>query len=86
MKITRLFAGEDGKSQFEDFEISLDDAGEIGRLSERYPVRDLIFRENDSTYDYDWHRAPQRQYIVMLEGMVEVEAGSGEIRRKNAPR
>ena len=32
-------------------------------------------------YDYDWHRAPQRQFIVLLDGEIEIEVGTGEIRR-----
>jgi hypothetical protein len=81
MKITRLYAADDGTSHFEDVEIALSDAGPIGRLSEPRPVAAVFFRENDPDYDYDWHRAPRRQYIVLLDGEIEIEAGSGEVRR-----
>ncbi len=80
MKITRIYAGEDGESHFEDVDIPLKDAGDIGRLSERVPVKSVIFRENDATYDYDWHHAPQRQYVVMLDGEIEIETGTGDKR------
>jgi quercetin dioxygenase-like cupin family protein len=36
-----------------------------------------ISDETDPSYDYHWHPAPQRQYIIMLEGELEVEAGDG---------
>ena len=39
------------------------------------------FRENDSGYDYDWHHAPQRQLIVLLDGEIEIETSFGERRR-----
>jgi len=62
-------------------EIPLKDAGEIGRLSERVPASGIIFRENDANYDYDWHTAPARQYIIMLDGEIEIEVSSGHKRR-----
>ncbi len=81
MQITRLYTGQDEHSHFEDIEISLEDAGQIGKLSKRYPATGVIFRENDADYDYDWHNAPQRQYIIMLDGEVEIEVGDGTKRR-----
>lgn len=81
MHITRLYSGPDGESHFEDTEIPLKDAGDIGRLSERLPATGVIFRENDPDYDYDWHPAPRRQYILMMTGEIEVEVGDGTKRR-----
>ena len=80
MKITRLYTGGDGKSHFEDIEIPLEDQGNIGRLSALVPARGIIFREPPGDYNYQWHNAPQRQYIVMLEGSVEIEIGDGSKR------
>lgn len=81
MKITRVYANAEGESRFDEVDIALEDAGTIGRLSRRFPVRDIIFRENDSDYDYDWHCAPQRQYIALLDGEIEMETSDGEKRR-----
>lgn len=80
MKMTRIYADEDGESRFEEFEIDLDEAGEIGRLSQPYPVESVVFRQNPPDYDYDWHCAPRRQYIVLLDGTIEIEVSSGETR------
>jgi hypothetical protein len=80
-KITRVYSDADGESHFGQLEVPLRDAGEIGRLSEARPVGGIIFRENDADYDYDWHNAPQRQYIVMLDGEIEIEVSDGERRR-----
>jgi len=80
MIITRLWADEAGESHFEDTEVSLRDEGPIGRLSDPLPAASMILRENEPGYDYDWHTAPRRQYIVMLSGLVEIEASDGEIR------
>jgi hypothetical protein len=81
MRITRIYADRDGESHFAEVQITLEAAGEIGRLSEPHPVATLIFRENDPDYDFDWHRAPQRQFIVLLDGAIEIEASDGEKRR-----
>jgi uncharacterized cupin superfamily protein len=81
MKITRLYTGRDGESHFGDMELALEDQGDIGRLSEKQQATGIIFRETDGDYDYDWHNAPCRQYVIMLDGEVEIEAGDGTKRR-----
>ncbi len=80
MKVTRLYTGNDNQSHFEDIEIRLEDAGKSGRLSELVKATGVFFRETPGTYDYDWHNAPRRQYVVMLEGEVEIEIGDGSKR------
>ena len=81
VKVTRIYTGDDGESRFEDFDIPLRDAGDIGSLSELVKATGVIFRETAGDYDYDFHNAPQRQYVVMLDGEVDIEIGDGTIRR-----
>jgi hypothetical protein len=81
MEITRLYTGPDKESHFEDTEIELDDAGDIGQLSGRVDATGIIFRRTDPDYNYGWHNAPRRQYIIMLDGAVDVEVGDGTVRR-----
>lgn len=81
MTITRLYTGDDNESHFEDFEIELEDGGDIGHLSERLDATGIIFRRTDPDYNYDWHNAPRRQYIFMLDGAVDIEIGDGTVRR-----
>ena len=81
MKITRIFCDENGESHFKDLEIPLVDQGEIGFLSEDITVKKLQFRVVSADYDYDFHCAPQKQYIVLLDGGVEIETSLGEIRK-----
>jgi quercetin dioxygenase-like cupin family protein len=78
--ITRIYSDETGESHFEDIEMALTDAGEIGKLSPPVAVNSLIFREVAPTYDWDFHNAPQRQYIILLEGEIEIETSLGEKR------
>lgn len=80
MRITRLYTGDDGESHFEEIDIPLRDAGDIGALSEQLQATGIIFRETSGDYAYQWHNAPTRQFVLMLEGQVEIEVGSGEKR------
>lgn len=79
-KITRLYSDNNGESRFEDITIPLKDSGEIGLLSEMIPTGGIIFREVLPTYDYDFHNAPQRQYIILLDGEIEIETSLGDKR------
>jgi hypothetical protein len=81
VKVTRVYTGLDERTHFDEIDIPLFDAGDIGRLSEIVPATGIIFRENAADYDYDWHPAPCRQYVVLLEGAIESEVGDGETRR-----
>jgi hypothetical protein len=78
--ITRLYTGGSGISHFEDVEIPLSDEGKIGFLSEIEKATGIRFRTNRADYNYNWHNAPRRQYIIMQEGQVEVTASDGEVR------
>lgn len=81
MKLTRIYAGADGESHFGDFELELKDAGDIGRLTPLQAATGIIFRETSGDYDYAWHNAPRRQYVVILEGEVDFTVSDGETRR-----
>lgn len=81
MKITRLYTGDDNESHFEEIDVPLTDAGDIGKLSQVYFATGVVLRETDGCYDYDFHNAPQKQFIIMLDGEIEIETGLGEKRR-----
>lgn len=68
MKFTRIHADEAGESHFDEMEVELNGAGAIGRLSEPIAASSVVFRPNDPGYDYDWHVASQRRFIVLLDG------------------
>lgn len=78
--ITRVYADQQGESRFEDIDLPLKEAGEIGYLSESIPAREVMFRKVKPTYDYDFHTAPQRQFIILLDGKIEIETSLGEKR------
>ena len=81
MKITRLYTGPDGESHFEDIEVPLEEGGHIGKLSQLQDATGIIFRETGPDYDYDWHNVPRRQYMISIEGAVDIEVGDGTTRR-----
>ncbi|MEX2600079.1 MAG: hypothetical protein WD355_00445 [Balneolaceae bacterium] len=78
---TRIYSDEQGETRFEDISIPLKDMGTIGSLSESVPAKEVIFREVPADYDYDFHTAPQRQYILLLDGEIEIETSLGEKRQ-----
>lgn len=84
MIITRLYNDEKGESHFTDIEVELFDSGNIGKLSEKFHVNEIIFRETSGDYNYDFHNAPQRQFIILLEGEIQIETSLGEVRNFKA--
>lgn len=79
-QVTKVYADEQGDTHFETVQYPLTDAGPIGFLSEKLPVRDVIFREVTADYDFDFHTAPQRQFIILLDGRIEIETSLGDKR------
>ena len=82
--VTRIYSDENGESRFEDIFILMNDAGDIGALSENLAVKGIIFLEVEPSYDYDFHNAPQKQYIILLDGGIEIERSLGETRKFGA--
>lgn len=79
--ITRIYSDDKGDSHFGEIKIPLSEAGETGALSERYPVEEIIFRTVNPAYDYEFHCAPERQFIILLDGEIEIETSVGEKRK-----
>jgi len=77
MTIVRIYTGADNRSHFEDVRIPLKSAGKVGFLSELMQATGIVFRETGGDYNYEFHTAPRRQYVINLEGEVEIEVGDG---------
>ncbi len=84
MKIVRVYTGDDGKSHFEDIEVDYPVVDETGRKSDLQNATGIIFRETGGDYKLDFHNAPRRQYVINLQGGVEIEVGDGTKRRLHA--
>jgi quercetin dioxygenase-like cupin family protein len=79
--VTRVYSDKNGDTKFEDIHMPLKDAGEIGKLSKGVPVTSIIFREVEASYDYDFHNAPQKQYLILIDGGIKIETTLGEKRQ-----
>lgn len=80
MKICKLYAKDDDKSYFTEVEISTANSQALGLYSQGFPVKEIFFRQMQVGALFDWHNAPQEQYIVYLSGKVEIQASGGEIK------
>jgi hypothetical protein len=80
MRIHNLYIDAGGVSHFRDIEVAWAEEKNFTRYSRRLPATGISFSEASPAYDLDWHPAPRRQYIINLEGGVEVTAGDGEKR------
>ena len=78
--ITKVYSDINGDSQFEEIRVPLNPAGTIGYLSEKHEVESLVFRKVLPAYDYDFHTAPAKQFIILLDGKIEIETSLGEKR------
>lgn len=82
--VVRVYSDSNGDSRFEDITIPLKDAGEIGKLSKEFPATSIIFREVEPEYDYNFHNTPQKQYLILIDGEIEIETTLGEKRQFKA--
>ena len=80
MRIHNLYTDAKGDSHFRDIEIEWAEEKHFSKMSKRLPANGIIFRETSGDYDLDWHPAPRRQYIINLDGGVQITASDGEAR------
>ncbi len=80
IKNVTLFTGEDKKSYFKEQTPIYEIEQPLGVYSKKILTKGMTFRVFKAGARYDWHNAPQPQYIIYLEGEVEVEASGGETR------
>ena len=69
----RLYTGEDGQSHMETYDVP-----------DVMPVVEMVFRKHEPGNFIDWHPAPRRQFIITLEGEVEIGLGDGSIYKLGA--
>ena len=69
----RLFTGADGRSHFEDLDMA-DGCAAYGKLQ---TATSVTFRQVMPGDFQDWHSAPRRQYVITLQGGVEIGVGDG---------
>jgi hypothetical protein len=77
MRIHNIYADAAGESHIRDVRIEWARSGATGKISDPERVTSLAFRETDGGYNLEWHNAPRRQYIINLEGSVEIKTSDG---------
>ena len=80
MHIHDLYADAKGETHFRDIEIEPATEGPGGKVSGRFPATGVVVRTTEGSYIYDWHTAPQRQYVINLDAAVKVTASDGQSR------
>jgi hypothetical protein len=77
VKVTRLYAGSDGKTKVEEYEVPLKPRDSGSEASGSIGVTSLSVRRTTPAYNVDWHPAPRRQLVVTLAGESEIELEGG---------
>jgi hypothetical protein len=75
--IVRIYSGDDGQTHFEDLPLPTRESHNVAVQA----GANVVFRRFPADYWSDWHTAPRRQYIFVLEGQVEIGIGDGTTRR-----
>lgn len=81
MKIIEIYTGKDLKSYFKEHLPLKKIPRELGNYSAGISVDKMYFREFLPGEFFDWHNAPQSQYIIYMTGIIEVKASGGETRQ-----
>ena len=75
--IARIYTGPDNKTHLEELRLPPEDVD----ISALQTAAGILFRRFPAGTFMDWHNAPRRQYIITLEGQVEIGLGDGSVRR-----
>jgi quercetin dioxygenase-like cupin family protein len=76
MSMTRLYTGTDGQTHIEEI-----DPASRPDLTALHATKGVVFRATPPGYFSDWHNAPRRQYVITLEGEVEIGLADGSVHR-----
>lgn len=75
---THMYSGDDGLTHFKEVELEpTQDEKKFRVSSELIPATGVFFRETEGSYDNDWHTAPRKTFVIMLEGGMEITASDG---------
>ncbi len=84
MKYLRTYTGEDDHTYFEEVDLPFSFERAQGRETDLMSAESIHFRLTPGNMDYDFHTAPRRRLIILLDGGLEVETGHGDKRQFRA--
>jgi hypothetical protein len=86
MNYSRVYADDDGVTHFGDASMELSEVAYAPPappflVSDAVPTRQFLLCGAPAGWEGGWHPAPARQFVVLLQGELEIEAGDGEVRQ-----
>lgn len=80
MEYTRIYRDINGDTHFEKCPALMPNRTGMGHISESLGSATAIyFQKNDPHFDWDFHQAPQKLFIIILGGVIEIEVSDGEV-------
>ena len=79
MNMIRLYTGSDGQTHIEELDLATHP-----QLTTMQGTKGIVFRTTKPGHFVDWHNAPRRQYVITLEGEVEIGLEDGTLHRFGA--
>jgi quercetin dioxygenase-like cupin family protein len=83
MNLIRLYTGKDNHSHFEDLgEIDVFCSEKDGSafLSKEFKVKEFRYAKHPKNYFFDFHIAPRKEYVIILDGAFEIIVKDGSKR------
>jgi quercetin dioxygenase-like cupin family protein len=77
--ITRLYSGDDGQTHIEELDFAAHP-----EFTSLLATKGIVFRTTQPGHFSDWHTAPRRQFVITLEGEVEIGLADGSVHRFGA--
>ncbi len=80
MKVVSMYTGDDQKTHFRDIELTWKPTREQAGTAEMEAVTDTSWVRTAEATMPEFHPAPRRQYLVLLEGSIDLISTTGERR------
>jgi hypothetical protein len=84
MHIHNIYVDDAGETHWRDIEVEWIEERYGSKFSKCLPATGIIFCETGGDIDVSWHSAPSRQYVINLDGGVQITASDGEVRQIGA--
>jgi len=78
IRCVRIWTGDDGNSHFDDGHIDLPKGERGDMLSGLSEVVSISFRETHAGGVFEWHDAPNRQFVITLSGTLDFQTREGK--------